>query len=40
MKKVSAFPKVDNSHGKICCTNQLEKELIKPINPIAKPLYL
>ena len=40
MKKVSAFPKLDNSQGKTCCTIQLINELINPINPMAKPLYL
>lgn len=40
MKKVNALPRLDNSQGKICWINQLEKELTKPINPIAKPLIL
>ena len=40
MKKVKALPKLDNSHGKISCTNELMSELKKAITPMAKPLYL
>mgnify|MGYP002809810307 CR=1 FL=1 len=39
IKKVSALPKLDNSQGKINCTNELIKELTKAMTPIAKPLY-
>lgn len=39
MKKVSAFPKFDNSQGNTSWTKELIKELIKAIIPIANPLY-
>ena len=39
MKKVNAFPKLDNSQGKINCTKELINELTKAMTPIAKPLY-
>ena len=38
-KKLIAFPKLDNSHGKTSCTKELINELIKAMTPIAKPLY-
>ena len=38
MKKVNALPKLDNSQGKISCTNELIKEFTKAITPMAIPL--
>ena len=39
-KKLMAFPRLDNSQGKINWTTELINEFIKAITPMANPLYL